>query len=147
MRKKLRNSMLYLLAFLVVVTLGACSHEETEHAEGGTEYTCPMHPQIVQNEPGTCPICGMDLVPKSGHGTAVEITEDLAFLLRPTNTTVVSSVATTKPQEKQYRLPWKWKASSPMTPGGYIPCLPVWAAVSKRSLSSTTFSPSVKGRS
>jgi hypothetical protein len=100
MRKKLRNSLLYLLAFLVVVTLGACSNEEAEHAEGGTEYTCPMHPQIVQNEHGTCPVCGMDLVPKSGHGTAVEITEDLAFLLRPTNTTVVSSVATTKPQEK-----------------------------------------------
>jgi Cu(I)/Ag(I) efflux system membrane fusion protein len=25
-------------------------------------YVCPMHPQIVRNEPGTCPICGMDLV-------------------------------------------------------------------------------------
>ena len=30
----------------------------------GIEYTCPMHPEIVQNEPGNCPICGMDLVPK-----------------------------------------------------------------------------------
>lgn len=28
------------------------------------EYTCPMHPEIVQNKPGNCPICGMDLVPK-----------------------------------------------------------------------------------
>ncbi len=27
------------------------------------EYTCPMHPQIVQDHPGNCPICGMDLVP------------------------------------------------------------------------------------
>jgi len=27
------------------------------------QYTCPMHPEIVQNEPGSCPICGMDLVP------------------------------------------------------------------------------------
>ena len=28
----------------------------------GVKYTCPMHPQVVQDEPGTCPICGMDLV-------------------------------------------------------------------------------------
>lgn len=28
-----------------------------------TSYTCPMHPEIVQDGPGNCPICGMDLVP------------------------------------------------------------------------------------
>ena len=28
------------------------------------EYTCPMHPQVVQQGPGTCPICGMALEPK-----------------------------------------------------------------------------------
>ncbi|MBC7425880.1 MAG: HAD-IC family P-type ATPase, partial [Bacteroidia bacterium] len=28
-----------------------------------TQYTCPMHPQIVEDAPGSCPICGMDLVP------------------------------------------------------------------------------------
>lgn len=28
-----------------------------------TQYTCPMHPEIVRDEPGDCPICGMDLVP------------------------------------------------------------------------------------
>ena len=28
------------------------------------EYTCPMHPQIVQKGPGSCPICGMALEPK-----------------------------------------------------------------------------------
>lgn len=27
-----------------------------------TNYTCPMHPEIIQNNPGSCPICGMDLV-------------------------------------------------------------------------------------
>src|SRR5271166_51232 len=27
----------------------------------GIEYYCPMHPQVVQDEPGTCPICGMPL--------------------------------------------------------------------------------------
>ena len=30
---------------------------------GGTVWTCPMHLQIRQNEPGTCPICGMALEP------------------------------------------------------------------------------------
>lgn len=32
-------------------------------APPGTEYTCPMHPQIVQVGPGICPICGMALEP------------------------------------------------------------------------------------
>ena len=26
------------------------------------QYTCPMHPQVMQDKPGTCPICGMTLV-------------------------------------------------------------------------------------
>ncbi|MEJ8804084.1 efflux RND transporter periplasmic adaptor subunit [Pontibacter sp. H249] len=69
MMTRARKYTLYLLAFLVVITLGACSHEEAAHTEGeATTYTCPMHPQIVQNEPGTCPICFMDLVPVSQSG-------------------------------------------------------------------------------
>src|SRR5450756_2762146 len=30
---------------------------------GSTRYTCPMHPEIVRNEPGSCPKCGMALIP------------------------------------------------------------------------------------
>jgi len=29
-----------------------------------TRYTCSMHPEVVQDEPGTCPRCGMELVPR-----------------------------------------------------------------------------------
>ena len=29
------------------------------------EYTCPMHPEIVREEPGACPICGMALEPRT----------------------------------------------------------------------------------
>ena len=30
-----------------------------------TEYTCPMHPDVVRQEPGFCPICGMALEPRT----------------------------------------------------------------------------------
>jgi Cu+-exporting ATPase len=33
-----------------------------------TEYVCPMHPQIVRNAPGSCPICGMALEPRTVTG-------------------------------------------------------------------------------
>ncbi len=39
---------------------------EAEQSAKGVLYTCPMHPQIVQEGPGTCPICGMALEPQSG---------------------------------------------------------------------------------
>ena len=34
-------------------------------APAATEYTCPMHPEIVRDEPGSCPICGMALEPRA----------------------------------------------------------------------------------
>ena len=36
------------------------------------DWTCPMHPEVVQNKPGACPICGMDLVPVKPDLTAEE---------------------------------------------------------------------------
>ena len=39
----------------------------------GTLYTCPMHPEIVQEGPGHCPICGMSLEPM---GVPPEITDN-----------------------------------------------------------------------
>ena len=36
----------------------------------GTIYTCPMHPEIVRNVPGDCPLCGMGLVLLAGTGEA-----------------------------------------------------------------------------
>jgi Cu+-exporting ATPase len=34
-----------------------------------TEYTCPMHPEIVRDQPGACPICGMALEPRTVTAT------------------------------------------------------------------------------
>ncbi len=43
------------------------SGDHAEHADSGSEvaetWTCSMHPQVRQPEPGDCPICGMELIP------------------------------------------------------------------------------------
>jgi Cu+-exporting ATPase len=36
---------------------------QTAPAPAGTTYTCPMHPEVVRDRPGSCPICGMALEP------------------------------------------------------------------------------------
>ncbi|MBI3187193.1 MAG: efflux RND transporter periplasmic adaptor subunit, partial [Gammaproteobacteria bacterium] len=50
------------------------SKQETalEHAAKHLDpkYQCPMHPQIIRDEPGNCPICGMNLVPMKQDDTA-----------------------------------------------------------------------------
>ncbi len=50
--------------------------EETQSAD----YTCPMHPEIVQQGPGSCPICGMSLEPVVASGE--EPNEELANFTR-----------------------------------------------------------------
>ena len=47
---------------------------EQPRAVAKTEYTCPMHPQIVKDGPGDCPICGMDLVAKEPSQSAEDKT-------------------------------------------------------------------------
>jgi uncharacterized membrane protein YraQ (UPF0718 family) len=42
----------------------------TTPAAGPAVYTCPMHPEIARDEPGTCPVCGMDLVGTPPAGSA-----------------------------------------------------------------------------
>ena len=41
----------------------------------GSTYVCPMHPEIMQDRPGKCPVCGMDLVPagNAGHDPALHV--------------------------------------------------------------------------
>jgi hypothetical protein len=35
-------------------------------------WTCPMHPGVRQSRPGSCPICGMDLVPSEGSSAVAD---------------------------------------------------------------------------
>jgi Cu(I)/Ag(I) efflux system membrane fusion protein len=46
-------------------------------------YQCPMHPQILQDHPGSCPICGMDLVAMEGEGAASEVSGQATVTLSP----------------------------------------------------------------
>jgi Cu(I)/Ag(I) efflux system membrane fusion protein len=50
-------------AFLSILLLTACKNKKAEATKSDTYYTCSMHPQIMQDKPGTCPICHMDLIP------------------------------------------------------------------------------------
>ena len=43
--------------------VGPAAGAKTAAADPGAEYTCPMHPEIRQIGPGSCPICGMALEP------------------------------------------------------------------------------------
>ncbi len=40
-------------------------HSSTPNPTRATDYTCPMHPEIVRDGPGNCPICGMALEPRT----------------------------------------------------------------------------------
>lgn len=77
--------------------------EQTEQQQEATEYTCPMHPEIIRDKPGACPVCGMDLVKKETSGKKSGDV-DLASLLKPTNEFVVSSIPVTTIQKKEEQI-------------------------------------------
>ncbi len=51
-----------------VALLPGCTQKGAETAVA-RKYTCVMHPQIIRDKPGDCPICGMKLVPIDPHRT------------------------------------------------------------------------------
>ena len=41
------------------------AHGSSARPDAADLYTCPMHPDVIRDEPGTCPRCGMQLVKKT----------------------------------------------------------------------------------
>lgn len=70
----MRNKISFMIA--VVVLLVAAGYEGWRHfapsqIQQSSVYTCPMHPEIRQDHPGTCPICNMDLVREENNAETV----------------------------------------------------------------------------
>jgi Cu(I)/Ag(I) efflux system membrane fusion protein len=85
------------LAVILSLSLAACDSSEqmpgdgmqqetaVEHAEKHLDpkYVCPMHPNIVQDEPGNCPICGMNLVEKEQERPAAKKEKEILYWVAP----------------------------------------------------------------
>ncbi len=88
----------------MMLFITACKHKEKENptlemSNAQQLYTCSMHPQIIRDKPGNCPICGMKLVKKEENGQKVNSIE-LEDLLKPTNEFVITSVPVTTIENK-----------------------------------------------
>lgn len=108
---KIRKSILIascLFGFAIVATIlpgchqGSNTKESSESAE--EIYTCPMHPQIIEHEPGNCPICGMQLVKKENVSREIS-TVDLSSVLQSNNNRVLSSIPVTTMQFARQQIP------------------------------------------
>jgi len=105
MKRKMKSIKYISIAlFIVAILISACNnHKQATAASTQTntdaKYTCPMHPQILEDHPGSCPICGMTLVKKSGQaseGSGIS----LNTVLQPVNSSVISSVNAITPEQK-----------------------------------------------
>jgi membrane fusion protein, copper/silver efflux system len=68
-QNNMRQLTYILLIGLFVASCTANTQEESPHhtPETHATYTCTMHPDIVQDKPGKCPVCGMDLIVQASH--------------------------------------------------------------------------------
>ncbi len=73
--------LLLALVILLIVRPWGGRDARPDHATGSAAeiYTCPMHPSVVSDRPGACPVCGMALVRKSRQ---VEVSIDTTKALR-----------------------------------------------------------------
>jgi Cu(I)/Ag(I) efflux system membrane fusion protein len=98
------NKILFILIVTsAVILFAACKNKgkatTAEHAHKKELWTCPMHPEIIRDKPGTCPVCGMDLIKKEEDATVLTGIK-LDDLLQPTDRFVVSSIPVTTVRKK-----------------------------------------------
>lgn len=55
----------------------AQQQEYSQHGkQEAAQYTCPMHPEVVADQPGDCPKCGMHLVPVNNSDSQAHSSHD-----------------------------------------------------------------------
>lgn len=73
------------------------SAKQHDHSQESGEWTCSMHPQVRQAEPGSCPFCGMDLIPATSGADedpkVLKMTKE-AIALANIQTTTIGEAAT-----------------------------------------------------
>ena len=89
---------------------GDASEHAHAHGEGGDAsaeetWTCSMHPQIRAKEPGSCPICGMDLIPATSNDTGPPLTSSQVRLSERARTLakIQTEAVTTTSQDRSTR--------------------------------------------
>lgn len=90
---------LFFIAIILIVAGTSCRQKKSEThthdaSEGKQLYTCSMHPEIIREKPGKCPICGMDLIKKEENSQKITDIQ-LEDLLKPTNEFVITTVPVT----------------------------------------------------
>ena len=84
-------------------------------------WTCPMHPEVLEDEPGSCPICGMDLVEVKedvGHGDGGE--REILFYRNPMDPTITSPVPRKDNMGMDYVPVYADEAQSAATDGAVV---------------------------
>ncbi len=96
--------MKYIITLSITLLLASCSKNEEQHknhtdssatSEAKDVYTCPMHPSVISDKPGACPVCGMALVKKSAHtDISKEELKNLKYVSLSPTQRVLANVAT-----------------------------------------------------
>ena len=88
---------MFISALVVMLIMVSCSTDQEHSHDDGQLWTCGMHPEVILDQPGQCPKCGMNLVPLNK--------QDTATVSEPMNTTA-------KPDGERKILYWQ----APMNP-------------------------------
>jgi Cu(I)/Ag(I) efflux system membrane fusion protein len=88
----------WLIGFCIMLFVFACTNKTNNAESKSVEapihsdvFTCSMHPEIIRDKPGDCPICGMTLIKKVVTAKRLD-SIGLETLLKPTDKFVISSI-------------------------------------------------------